>query len=537
MAPLKSLVMQNKKYSKITSTDHLKDRCHKSISILQERCIIFIREITREDNNDIYFPDSPLWPTQEGAKSSLDIVFFGNFVARFLESGNWTHRNFRFWVLSKASQKIFVSLFRFNKAEVLVIPRYKLFPISAKVRPLPKINSKWTLVYAGRISATKNIESTILITYFLQSHFSLDVKLVLCGTYDNDIHEEKGHYHQHSEYSEQIKKLINGLQWKSKPIFLGDLPSDSWVNIDFPQPVIINLSTFIKEDFGVSIAQAQSEGWPGIISNWGGHCDVQGNNFIKIDAKAIPNFSDHLNIQWGRSFSIASEIHYNLKEALSHNKDISPCGQTPLMPEKISIKTVDLKRRDFVKEWGGPIQLFSRGNISDLADQHMGQVFFKAYKKLFQANSSSKKKNISLLINDLHESESPEISLAPLLVRELLCNLRYDQFNTQIISFNQIKDSLNFSKLLNSDLIILTFLPEDGVKIIKFLKETLSLNAPMKFFINKHQQNVNLLMLKSIINNDDEIIMFDEHTNFTNLDYGSSSSSSSMPELSRLEHR
>ena len=42
----------------------------------------------------------------------LDLVFFGDFVRRFLESGNWLHEHYRFWCLSQSVKQSLEAIFK-----------------------------------------------------------------------------------------------------------------------------------------------------------------------------------------------------------------------------------------------------------------------------------------------------------------------------------------------------------------------------------------------------------------------------------------
>ena len=68
---------------------------------------------------------------------------------------------------------------------------------------------------------------------------------------------------------------------------LGNLGLD-WAKSDFgPRPVLVNFSTSPSEDFGVSVAQAQENGMGLVLSEWGAHLDVRGEDVDLINPENL----------------------------------------------------------------------------------------------------------------------------------------------------------------------------------------------------------------------------------------------------------
>ena len=121
------------------------------------------------------------------------------------------------------------------------------------------------------------------------------------------------------EFPALAHKLINELPWRYPPKFPGLLAPEKWCLSSVKNPVLISLSTYFQDDFGVSVAQAQSKGWPCILSNWGGHQDVMGSNTLKLPHFLCGTSDEPPSVQEGRALAIAREIHDWIKKAESQD--------------------------------------------------------------------------------------------------------------------------------------------------------------------------------------------------------------------------
>src|SRR5262249_55975023 len=149
-----------------------------------------------------------------------------------------------------------------------VIPRYELFPAAKEQRAFPRAGAPFTLVFGGRISPSKNVETLLETVSYLQTAHEVSVRLALFGRFD-EAPEVR-------DYRARIRRLIKTTPFTDRPRLVEGLGPDQWYRGSFETPILVSLSTFLSEDFGVSVAQAQARGWPCLLSDWGGHRDVRG---------------------------------------------------------------------------------------------------------------------------------------------------------------------------------------------------------------------------------------------------------------------
>ena len=162
---------------------YVDDKSPQSIEILYEKCAHYFS--SQHKIKKIWCVDREPYSPPKAQNNLIDVVFFGGFIQRFLESSYiWVHPQYRLWVLSPAVKKIFTKQFHIPDRHINLIPRYQLFPLPKKARTFPKIHEKFTLVYSGRISRVKNIETLLFSTSLLQTRFNLNVDLVLFGHFD-----------------------------------------------------------------------------------------------------------------------------------------------------------------------------------------------------------------------------------------------------------------------------------------------------------------------------------------------------------------
>lgn len=254
-----------------------------SVEMLQERCAGWF---AGEFGSTPWFPGrwcSRTW--SENDSGITDVVLFGDFAEQLLSARSWPESKYRIWVLSRASARVVSQVFGLPANCIGVVPRYELFPKSRRLRPPPRRKQPWTLVYAGRISLSKNFDFVLRVTSVLQTVQKLPVELAVIGDVDEIGIEELGV--PGDGYDTYVANLVRSLPWTKAPEFLGSLPRDRWPSLAFARPVFVSFSRYFCEDFGVSVAQAQERGWPCVISDWGGHSDVVGSNVLKISARAI----------------------------------------------------------------------------------------------------------------------------------------------------------------------------------------------------------------------------------------------------------
>jgi hypothetical protein len=282
----------------------------KSLGILQHQVINYFNEIGL---SVVWFIDiDKELPEKFSSENNIEVVFFGGFLERCTELKSWPDKHFRLWCLSSAVKDILVKLIGFSDTSLKVIPRYKLFAAPKTVRKWPKLDSEFSFIYAGRISAHKNLECLLYTVFYLQIHFGLKAKLYLMGKDDNLTHRYRPLCVLGS-YKMKILTLINRLPWLDRPEYLGELKENEWSQKDYKNPVFVNFSTYLCEDFSVSVAQAQEQGWPVVLSNWGGLKDVKGD-VLFIPAQMISTTFDSHEIEKKKSKELASFIFHNLSK-------------------------------------------------------------------------------------------------------------------------------------------------------------------------------------------------------------------------------
>lgn len=180
----------------------------------------------------------------------------------------------RIWLLSTAHRQLLSTFSGIDLAHLGVIPRDKLFRIKKQNLRQNLFKDDVHLVFSGRILKDKHVDLCLGVVFLLQEKLGTKVRFSICGP--NLTKDER----------QSLKEKLAQYAWKIKPTLKGDLGAD-WHKSFKGNPILLNLSTYLEEDFGVSVAQAQEAGWPVIISNWGGHRDVVGPNCLKVPVPLI----------------------------------------------------------------------------------------------------------------------------------------------------------------------------------------------------------------------------------------------------------
>jgi hypothetical protein len=169
---------------------------------------------------------------------------------------------------------VLVDLMGLPEDSIGVIPRYQLAPrLKPKARRVLDLQQDFDLIYSGRIQSHKNFALVCATASALQHATEKRVRFYICGA-------------RLDQARDTIKKELAQHRWKTQPSILGDL-GENWFKSRWKNPVLINLSTFCYEDFGVSVAQADRMGWPMILSEWGGHLDVRAPGAIFVPADLV----------------------------------------------------------------------------------------------------------------------------------------------------------------------------------------------------------------------------------------------------------
>ena len=376
------------KFLRRNPIQHLPDLCQTSISMLGQKIRPFLESKFSSEN--VWIPDEA---TQFNNSSAVvDTVFLGGFLNRFFEMGNWPDENYRLWTCSQAAREVMIKQLGFSEQEIGLICRYDLFPASNL--PLKELDLKDAdFVFAGRLSPTKNLESLIWTVYYLQKKYGYNVRLHLFGDSDNMIGADRGHW-EIEQYGQILEGLIEKLDWKIKPRLYGKVGAEAWLQYSFKNPVLVNLSTFICEDFDVSLAQAQQIGWPHIISDWGGHRDQKLANGISIPWKLVGR-SDESN----STIKLKAEV---LAKFLTEEKPAKTLTNTQTIVPTLTVNRarLDSLRAAVIKKIGPDSFHLSKANFAAFAETKTGSAFFSIYRSFFGGSKNVKK---VIITNDLNK--------------------------------------------------------------------------------------------------------------------------------------
>lgn len=169
--------------------------------------------------------------------------------------------------MSKIAQKMFK-----NPPVIYVCPfgvtnKFKFAPTTRAIyRKKLKLNKEQKVfLYTGRISPGKNIH---LIFKLFEKIMVNNDKLILVGPFDN--------YNKISndDYQSYIANLIQALDPnKKKILWFPKSSEEELIKFYHISDCFINLSTMPGDDFGMSVAEAASNGLPILLTNWAGHKD------------------------------------------------------------------------------------------------------------------------------------------------------------------------------------------------------------------------------------------------------------------------
>lgn len=357
------------------------EHCHTSLSLLEEK----LKERFGEKN--LWIPDFPPSFYQKQVftqkEKALDTILFGGSIRHLFQAPLWPKRSYKLWVTSYRLKQVLEELFFFPRGSLSLFDRYELFPSLNKNRQKLDLNSPWTLVISGRISPVKNIEGAILFAHALQKEHQLPVKLVLAGKFDNEKHDDRGR-RAPLNYEKKIHKLIEELSWDYFPEFYADLSCEEWMSLPHPQKVLLSFSTYIGEDFNTSLAQSQQQGWPAIISNWGGHREVRGENIYKLPAYFLPQSHTPLSLQRGQADRLAL-LFLEKGEELKETSSVVEAVEEKFM----SREEVQGSLERAIDYWGPKLLGLARDQIDYFADTFEGREFFERYRQIFSNDEAT----------------------------------------------------------------------------------------------------------------------------------------------------
>jgi len=473
----------------------LTERCYRSINILSESVGKFLCGI---GITDYWVADNQLTYNEE--TENIDIVLFGSFLRRFLESDAWKFKSTRLWVISKCSAVVLSKLLMIPEKYIGIIPRYTLFPASLNPTPFLGWSVETTLVYAGRISLVKQIE-LLLFTYLNLEMSGANVRLVFCGGFDDEYPGEQGLIQQ-IDFKKKIENIVAVNKWKNPPIFLGQLGEYEWCKYNFVNPVFISLSTYIYEDFGVSVSQAQAEGMPCILSGWGGHMDIVGPNVFRI-----PDYLIGESIQNTLSIQARAEI---IAKYLIEDIDQFRCGDSDtskiLIPERYDMKSILNMRENLIEKWSNDILYIAQGKVCDYANTILGREFFGKYKKYFSGNKSDYQ--TLMVTNSPNMVDSIMIELVPAITGYWI---RKKKSKISFIYFQELLNKQNFALLQQAEHIIFAFMFTKSLPLVDLVRNKLSLSSRLTFYCHELFNVEDLPAVRNLLRTNDEIVYIDKN--------------------------
>jgi len=447
----------------LSTSRYLQDHCSVSIEILRERVLKFF-EVNNIENP--YFADCEEQSVDES--KVVNIVLFGGYLQRILESGCWNFNKFHFWVLSPSVKKVLVEICGLEADSISVIPREELFSIS-KVKKV-SLEKSVDLVYAGRISRVKNIELLIYTNYYLQVLLKKDIKLNLIGDFDENYHDYWGYFSSSKSYEEELNELVKSLDWPfSKPVFLRKVDHDKWALKNFTSPHYISLSSYLSEDFAVSVAQAQEKGWPCILSNWGAHQDVKGATLVSVN-NILPYLKRNIFIKaYGEN--IAKEIISSKTICLGNN--LETFNRLVVTP-----KEMDQVRSNLVNKYSRNIMLILRGAGERFAQQSIGEAFYEDLAKRLGGYSL---RNSILIVKD----GVNEVGFLENKATNDLSSIS-EISKYEILTASEVVKKRNLIKVMQAESIAFSFPKEDGVELFQFVSSLVEGEDKIFFLKDEH---------------------------------------------------
>ncbi len=352
---------------KIRRDDFPSDPCTGSMSFLKTRIEEFFKKHVKTSTQRFY-PELDIYDNQLFSDDSvLDVILFGNNVKSFFQSGLWPCRKYRIWTLSPTHHDFWQSvLFNGQSNPINIIPREYLTHATDSTLVDSLNSQEVNLVFAGRLSAQKNITYLILLYKELEL-LDLNIRLHLYGKFDDQYDEIFGR-RQHSNYKESVMNLIQKLGFKNPPLINERLSENEWTETNLKNPVLISLSTYHCEDFGVSIAQAQEKGWPLILTDMLGHKSVQHNCMLKIPARH--HLREHLPIDIKRIFA-KDLAQFLFTSTFTSFKEKSP----ELTLQEITDTDLLAARKNLIQARGTQLSLINAEMVGLFYDTQVGLRF------------------------------------------------------------------------------------------------------------------------------------------------------------------
>lgn len=482
------------------------DVCQTSIDILRDKCAAYLA--ARVPGEVVWFADDNR-PFPGVARDTLvNVVLFGGFLERILESGNWPAERVRFWVPCEATREVLVELLGLSQRNIGLVPRYELFPMAREAaHAFPDAKKPFHFVFAGRISPTKNIAILLRTVALLQTRHQLPVGISLFGEFDAQPHPDRGR-RDAEDYRARILRLVEDIEWTRRPDFRGKVGPSEWLRAAPENPVYINFSTFICEDFDVSLAQAQAAGWPAIFTDWGGHREVRGRNVHRIPAAQVGNSHEPEALLELKARNLASRLASFLScstKFAAGEFDLGAHNQDEL-PQALACEELDRTRRACLRKFGPDAQRLVRHGLAAFADTETGQAFFSRYRQVFAGRQNEKP--VAVLVNDLHASENPALQGI-----RAVCVFCLEQANRSgapvvFVPLRELKRKECAWQLLSASKIIFPFYAESLLPFFRVWLKEFGALPPVEIFVPRtqdlHDEN-----LHAWLRPQDRVIVYD----------------------------
>jgi hypothetical protein len=485
----------------------IEDPCQASIDVLQTRCRDFFSDHPEFKAKHIWFIDDQAASSHPPESEAVDVIFFGGFVSRFLDSGNWLEQNYRLWCVSSAARLTLAQLLGIPFDAIQLIPRDALFPTRQAV--LPSRESPLSFIFGGRLSATKNLELLIRTVYHLQRDHEFDADLILLGEFDEEDHPDRGRRAPGGSFEESIRQLLRTLDWKKPPRLIHGRGPEDWYTENFANPVYINLSTFICEDFDVSLAQVQALGWPALISDWGGHLDVHdGPGVIKIHPSLLGHAHEGALLTQLRARNLAGWINHRWEAAGRQTRVLKsrPGADFPQPPVSLTLREIDRIRRDFVRKTGDAANLINSEGLDGFSLSSAGEKFFAAYRGAFSGKYDGSP--IAMLVNNFSESGSLGIRNIRNICEKTVSEGISENFEIVFVPINECLHPQYALLLAQARELVIPFWSEHLDSLLKWWTKSVNLTAPIRIYVAGDLPSSDRKRIRALLRPQDTIMYY-----------------------------
>lgn len=429
-----------------------------SVNILKERVELWA---SKNAIDNYIFLESFNLPTKEQLKNRKIAFLFGDFIACFAYLNENKTQVEKVYVLCRKAKRMIDNCKEGKDIEVEVIDRYDLFKKAKIGNIFPNLmNDKVRLVYAGRITRSKNITIFLRLANQLQK-VNPHISVQIFGEYDDFLNIDFNGKKMVYSYQTEVEKCINELEWSQPPSITHEISATQWPLLLEKQDLVVNLSTYWMDDFSVAIAQAQEIGIPILCTDIGGLSDVSANNVVKLPSFLLD--SEFVN----PSTEVDSIKAQNILEYIKVNKDLSPES----MPhEALSYKLPEFKN-------------LKLNQAFDFKNTVEGRAFFKKYFEVWNHTAHPSKKILFLVSGE----QNHWLSLQTISEHIKHFWLAYQQngYALEMVNVDEALDKKYVSRLKSYDLIVAPSLSLNTIKVMKLIRNTFGLKTPFVSYVHE----------------------------------------------------